>query len=624
MQDAVTRPPADAPYRDARVPVGHRVDDLLERMTLEEKAGQLFHAMTEMGEGGTLPDAVGPSGALPPRELVARSITHVNVITTPESGEAFARWHNELQHLAAQTRLGIPVTVSSDPRHAFVDNPGTSLAAGSFSLWPEPLGLAALRDPDEVERFADCARQEYLAVGIRVALHPQVDLLTEPRWARGTGTFGEDVELASTLGEAYVHGFQATGRIARERQPGAPAAPGGVGRDSVSTMTKHFPGGGPQLDGEDPHFAYGREQVYPAGRFDEHLAPFRRLIAAGTRQIMPYYGMPVGLERDGDPVEQVGFGFSRQILTDLLRHELGFDGIICTDWGLVSDMTMFGARYPARAWGVEHLAPVDRVAKILDAGADQLGGETCVDLVVELVRCGRVDESRLDASVRRLLTEKFLLGLFDEARYVDPERAARVVGNDAFRRAGRRAQSRAVTALRRGTAPLPFSPTSRVYLETPSVPAGDVRAAQAALGGPESALRAVARPEDADVALLRLDTPFEPRPAFESFFHAGSLEFDRAVVERVRAVAARVPTVVDVHLDRPAVLTPLVGLGVSLVVDFGASTAAVADALTGVEPASGRLPFDIPRSMRAVRESRPDAAFDTADPLFRYGDGLPL
>ena len=179
-----------------------------------------------------------------------------------------------------------------------------------------------------MRRYADIARQEYLAAGIRVALHPQIDLATEPRWARIGMTFGEDADLTSTLVTAYIRGFQG------ER----------LGSSSVATMTKHFPGGGPQKDGEDPHFAYGREQVYPGGRIDYHLQPFRAAIAAGTSQMMPYYGMPVGTDW-----EEVGFAFNHDVITDLLRGELGFDGIVCTDWGLVADSVILGQPMPARA-----------------------------------------------------------------------------------------------------------------------------------------------------------------------------------------------------------------------------------------------------------------------------------
>ena len=337
-------PPPDAPYRDPARSVDERVVDLLARMSIEEKAGQLFHTIVAIGAGGSIADqGVGGPGV---RELVGeRHLTHLNVLAAPSSAGEMARWHNRLQELASSTRLGIPVTVSSDPRHGFTDNPGAGLLAGPFSQWPETLGLAATRDADLVERFADIARQEYLAVGIRTALHSQVDLATEPRWARTDSTFGEDADLTTQLGVAYVRGFQATGDVAR-----AAGLDTGFGPGSVSTMTKHFPGGGPQADGEDAHFDYGREQVYPGGAFDLHLKLFLALIAAGTRALMPYYGMPVDLVLDGEPVEPVGFGFNRQIVTGLPRDRLGFTGIVCSDWGLVTDGEIMGEPFPARAW----------------------------------------------------------------------------------------------------------------------------------------------------------------------------------------------------------------------------------------------------------------------------------
>jgi beta-glucosidase len=379
-------------------------------------------------------------------------------------------------------------------------------------------------------------------------------------------------------------------------------------------MTKHFPGGGPQQDGEDPHFPYGREQVYPGGQFELHLTPFEAAFEAGTSQIMPYYGMPVGTG-----YEEVGFGFNKSVITGLLRERYGFDGIVCTDWGLLSDAEIMGQPFPARAWGVEHLSTRERMLKVLEAGVDQFGGEAIPELLVELVRSGEVSEARLDVSARRLLREKFVLGLFDR-RLVDVDAAERIVGAPEFRAAGEAAQRASITLLtnveradasgeRRPT--LPFTRGIRLYVEgvAPELAAeyGEV----------------VATPEEADLAILRLQAPYEQRATvFENFFHAGSLDFPDETVAHVREVAASVPTVVDVFLDRPAILTPFAGEAAALVGDFGANPRALLDVLSGAARPEGRLPFDLPSSMAAVEANRPDVPFDTADPLFRFGHGL--
>jgi beta-glucosidase len=220
-----------------------------------------------------------------------------------------------IQERAMETRLGIPITLSSDPRHSFTENIGTGFAANSFSQWPESLGLAALRDPELVQKFGEIVREEYMAIGIRTALHPQIDLTTEPRWARIANTMGEDANLTSQLVVAYLKGFQGDE----------------FGTHSVSAITKHFPGGGLMENGEDSHFTYGKNQTYPGNNSEYHLIPFKAAIAAGARQMMPYYSQPIGTE-----YEEVGFSFNKGIITDLLRTELGFQGIVCSDWGLIS------------------------------------------------------------------------------------------------------------------------------------------------------------------------------------------------------------------------------------------------------------------------------------------------
>ncbi|GAG36244.1 unnamed protein product, partial [marine sediment metagenome] len=234
--------------------------------------------------------------------------------------DILARFNNNAQKIAERMRLGIPITIATDPRHVAENNPGAAIFTPTFSQWPNQLGLAATRDTNLVREFGDIARQEYRSVGITVALHPMADLATEPRWARINGTFGEDAMLSAMMTKAYVLGFQGDS----------------LDGQGVACMTKHFSGGGPQLDGDDPHFAYGKDQAYPGGNFDYHVVPFTEgAFPAKTAQIMPYYGIPTG-----QTSEDVAFAFNKDIITVLLRDSLGFEGVICTDWGIITDTKM--------------------------------------------------------------------------------------------------------------------------------------------------------------------------------------------------------------------------------------------------------------------------------------------
>lgn len=336
--------------------------------------------------------------------------------------------------------------------------------------------------------------------------------------------------------------------------------------------------------------------------------------------------MPVGTK-----YEQVGFAFNKGIITGLLRNELGFEGIILTDWGLITDAVIMGQDLPARAWGCEHLSELERTVKILDAGCDQFGGESVPKLVVQAVEQGLVPEARIDESVRRVLREKFVLGLFDGRRFVDVDEAGRVAGKPEFIALGEAAQREAFTILTNHGAvfPLPSSKRDkRFYVEGLDADVARRRG-----------LKLVDAPAEADVALVRLRAPHQARPGgFESMFHSGSLEFPKDEAARVSELIRTVPTsIVDVYLDRPAVLTPIVEaqeaarsgrraswVGSALTANYGSDTDAFLDVClgTGKSLPRGKLPFDLPRSMKAVSESREDVPFDTKDPLFRFGHGL--
>ena len=194
---------------------------------------------------------------------------------------------NALQEIAERTRLGIPVTISTDPRHHFQYVLGASVTEGQFSQWPEPLGLAAIGDTAVVRRFGDIARQEYRAVGIHMALSPQADLATEPRWSRINGTFGEDADLAGRMVRAYVEGFQHGAK--------------GADTAGVLTVVKHWVGYGAAKEGYDSHNSYGRYATFPGSNLEYHVRPFLGAFAANVAGVMPTYSILEGATWQGQP-----------------------------------------------------------------------------------------------------------------------------------------------------------------------------------------------------------------------------------------------------------------------------------------------------------------------------------
>jgi beta-glucosidase len=578
-------------YEDPRQPLETRVDDLLGQMTLEEKAGMLFINGSVVNDDGSIEEKPGAPGfgRAAVTQVTEQKMNHFNLWQIP-SGQVVAIWYNNLQRFAEQTRLGIPVTIASDPRNHF-SNSIFSMRAIDFSQWCETLGLAAIADADLVKQFGDIARREYAAVGIRIALHPQIDLATEPRWPRINGTFGEDAHLTARLVKAYIEGFQGET----------------LGPDSVACMTKHFPGGGPQNEGLDPHFEFQKGQIYPGNSFDYHLIPFEAAFEANTAAIMPYYGVPMD-QTD----ENVAMSFNKTIITGLLREKYQYDGLVCTDWGLITDVHMPDAVWPARAWGVEHLSEAERVLKVIEAGVDQFGGESCPEFVVELVKAGRLSEDRLDQSVRRLLRLKFQLGLFENP-FVDEARVPQVLGHPDSIAAGEVSQKRAMTLLKNSDGVLPLKGKPKIYVKNVD---------------PETAAKyaeVVAAPKEADFAILRLETPWYPvetKNPFARGFHHGDLDFKGEAKAEILALLEAVPTVVVLYLDRPAVIPEIDAAAKALLADYGASDTAVLDVIFGKASPEGKLPFELPSSMEAVRNQKADVPYDSDNPLYRFGFGL--
>ena len=578
-------------YEDPRQPVESRVEDLLGQMTLEEKAGMMFINGATINEDGSIEEKPGAQGfgRSAVKQVREHKMSHFNLWQIP-GAQVVAGWHNKLQQFAEDSRLGIPFTIASDPRNHFTRNV-FSMAATDFSQWCETLGFGAIGDPELVRQFAEIVRREYLAVGIRVALHPQIDLATEPRWPRISGTFGEDAHLTARLGKAYIEGFQGET----------------LGAHSVACMTKHFPGGGPQNGGLDPHFEFQRGQVYPGNNFEYHLIPFEAAFAARTAAIMPYYGVPMD-QTD----ENVAMSFNKRIITELLRERYQYDGVICTDWGLVTDIQMPDTVWPARAWGVEHLTEPERVLKAIEAGVDQFGGESCPQHVVELVNMGKLSEARIDESVRRLLRLKFQLGLFDNP-FVDEARVSEVFGQADSVARGRSSQQRAMTLLKNEDQVLPLRDQPKVFVKNID-PAIASRYAQV-----------VATPEEADIAILRLETPWVPintKNPFARSFHHGDLDFKEEAKAEILHLLGSVPTIVVLYLDRPAVIPEIAGAAKALVGEYGADDTAVLDVLFGKATPEGKLPFELPSSMEAVMRQKEDLPHDSENPLFPFGFGL--
>ena len=603
-------------YEDWRLTPEARARDLVGRMTLEEKAGTMMHG-TARGVGPMAMAGVGTTYDTAANRALIDGAKVTSMITRL-GGEpaALAAQNNALQEIAERTRLGIPVTVSTDPRHHFQYVLGASITEGQFSQWPETLGFAALGDTALMKRFGDVARQEYRAVGIHMALSPQADLATEPRWSRINGTFGEDADLAGRLVGAYVAGFQHGTR--------------GVDSVGVQTVVKHWVGYGAAKEGFDSHNYYGRFATFPGANFEYHVRPFLPAFAANVAGVMPTYSILEGATWDGKPIEAVGAGFNHQLLTDLLRGRYGFHGIVLTDWAVTNDCedrcrggAPAGQR-PSFAdlgmpWGVEDRSMRARFVQAVKAGVDQFGGTERADMLIDAVRAGELTEARLDSSVQRILTGKFALGLFENP-YVEPSEAARRVGTDAFRSEALNAQRRALVLLENQGRILPLrakanNTTLRVYLRGISPEAATQRG-----------WTVVTDPKQADVAIVRLTAPFEtlhPQYVFGAMQHEGNLAFrdGEPEYEAFKQVSSVVPTVVTVYLDRPAILTPLKERARAVIANFGVSDVALLDVLAGRGKPEGKLPFELPSSMDAVLAQKSDVPHDSPRPLYPLGFG---
>jgi beta-glucosidase len=474
-------------YEDWRLPAEDRAKDLASKLTIDQIAGLMLYSAHQSipgrdagfgrstYSGKTLKESGANASDLSDEQknfLTQDHLRHV-LITTVQSPEVAAMWNNNAQAFVEAIGFGIPVNTSSDPRHSAVASTEYNAGSGGMiSMWPEALGLAATFDPMLVEKFGSIAAKEYRALGITTALSPQVDLGTEPRWNRINGTFGEDPYLSADLGRAYIDGFQTSTGKDEIRE--------GWGYASVNAMVKHWPGGGPEEGGRDGHFAYGKFAVYPGKNFKAHLIPFTEGAfklqgkTSSASAVMPYYTVSFGL--DTFNTENVGNGFSKYLINDLLRVQHNYDGVVCTDWGITRDEGKYPDEFRGKPWGVEKLTEAERHYKVIMAGVDQFGGNNVAGPILEAYKIGvsehgeAVMRRRFEQSAVRLLKNIFRLGLFENP-YLDPAVTKATVGKPEYMKAGYETQLKSLVLLKNKSNVLPLKGKPTVYVPKRTYPA---------------------------------------------------------------------------------------------------------------------------------------------------------
>ncbi|GAB3775223.1 glycoside hydrolase family 3 N-terminal domain-containing protein [Spirosoma horti] len=612
-------------YEDWRLPVETRVQDLIAQMTIEEKVGFMLISTTRLAGDNSFqqgaPKSEITSGfneedlvqnmnmftrkPLPypmtmavgtTKGVMQNQLRHF-ILRANTSAKTMAEWSNNLQALCESSRLGIPAIVASNPRNHITVDAAIGLSVGTtvFSKWPGELGLSAMHDLKLTREFADIARQEWAAVGIRKGYQYMADLATEPRWQRIEGTFGESADWTADMTREVVLGFQGPK----------------LGLHSVGLTTKHFPGGGPQVEGQDPHFDWGKDQHYPGHMFDYHLKPFQAAIDAGTSAIMPYYAKPIGTN-----YEEVAFAYNKAIIKDLLRDKMGFQGIINSDTGPIEMMP----------WGVEKLSIPERYQKAIDCGVDLFSGSGDPSILLETVKKGLVSEKRINESIARLLREKFVLGLFENP-YVDADIAQKTVGNAEFQKRGDLAMRKSIVLLRNSAKLLPLAPQTKVYMESyydngrSQTPITVIKPT-----ANTGSLAFVGTKEEADVVVLWL-TP-NSGSLFSSTGAPIELQLSKNKIDvaHVNAITSAKPTVLLINYTSPWIIDEVDKATVkTILATFGTTTDAVLDVLSGAFKPTGKMPFTTPVSRQAVLDNQSDVPGymkPKGYALFTFGDGL--
>ena len=516
------------------------------------------------------------------------------------SAKLTAEWSNKLQALCESDGLGIPAIIASNPRNHITKDASIGLSVGKtvFSTWPGELGLSAMRDLKLVREFADIARQEWQAVGLRKGYMYMADLSTEPRWQRIEGTFGEDANWTAKMITEIVLGFQGTK----------------LSNQSIAMTTKHFPGGGAGVGGQDPHFSWGKFEHFPGKMFQNNLIPFKAAIKAGTSAIMPYYSIPQETK-----YEQIAYAYNKAVIKDLLRDSLKFTGIINSDTGPIEMMP----------WGAENLTIVERYQKTLEAGVNLYSGTADPTKLLETVQSGKVDIKLVDNSVYRLLMEKFQLGLFENP-YVDEAAAEKIVGNANFQAKADLAMRKSIVLLRNESKTLPIKPRAKVYLESYFQKTGGKASNIYSNEKNTSNVEFVKTPEEAELIVVWIN------PGAKSLFQSDgsplllSLSKNAVDINYINQLSAKKTTVLAINYTNPWVIDEIYNDAdkkniKGVIATFGTTLDALVDVLTGKFNPSGKMPFTTPISEAVVEKQLSDVPGFLKGSnygLFKFNEGI--
>jgi beta-glucosidase len=666
-------------YEDWRLSAEERAKDLASAMTIEQIAGlMLYSAHQAIPSGNTRFGAstyngkpFGDSGArsydLSDQQikfLTKDNLRHV-LVTSVESPEVAALWNNKVQALCESIGLGIPANNSSDPRHRSNSEVEYNVgSAGQISMWPGSLGMAATFEPSIVKQFGQIGAKEYRALGISTALSPQIDLATEPRWARVNGTFGENPQLTADMARAYVDGFQTS--------LGDKLISGGWGYTSVNTMIKHWPGGGPEEAGRDAHFSYGKYAVYPGNNLADHLIAFTEgamKLEGETKMasaVMPYYTISYGIDKKNN--ENVGNSYNKYLINDLLRGKYAYDGVVCTDWGVTTNEKAVDG-FGTTCWGVETLSIAERHYKIIMAGVDQFGGNNDSGPVLEAYQMGVKEHgeqfmrARMEQSAVRLLKNIFRVGLFENP-YLIVEETKAIVGNGEFMKAGYEAQLKSIVMLKNKNKILPVAKQKIVYIPKRITPAGrdffggatpEMISYPINLDIARKYFKLTDNPAEADFALVVIRSPnsgsgynaddvkkggngyvpislqygpykavdareislaggdplekFTNRTYKNKTITASNISDLKMVLDTRKAMKGK-PVIVSIALSKPMVFSEFEKDADAIIVNFEVQDQAILDILTGIAEPSGLLPMQMPVDMKTVEIQKEDVPFD--------------